>query len=88
MYINMLIEDYTQRIVCEDINETIAWAMVKAVYEERTAEDEPAWIYFSSVDTDANRLRQSDSAFAITHTDSIGYLKTKFEHYLKQAREG
>ena len=88
MYINMLIEDYTQRIVCEDINETIAWAMIKAVYEERTAEDEPAWVYFSSIDTEISRLKQSDSAFAITHTDSIGYLKTKFEHYLKQAKEG
>lgn len=88
MYINMLIEDYTQRIVCEDINETIAWAIVKAAYEERTAEDEPVWIYFSSVDTEVNKLRQSETAFAITYTDSIVFLKTKFEYYLKQAREG
>ena len=88
MYINMLIEDSIQKVICEDINETVAWAMIKAVYEERTSEDEPIWVYFSSIDTNINKLRQSDFAFAITYTDSVSFLKTKFKYHLGQAREG
>ena len=89
MYIiNMLIEDYTQRIKCEDINTATAWAIIKALYEDCTSADEPIWVYFSDTDTEAEKLRETEACFCITYTDSISYLKTKFEKAVRTAKEG
>lgn len=88
MYINMLIEDYTQKVMCEDISPSIAWSIVKAMYEECDSADEPIWVYLDEAETRLNYLRDSEATFCITHTDSIRLLKIKFELALKQAKEG
>ena len=89
MYIiNMLIEDYTQRINCEDINTATAWAIVKAMYEDCTSANEPIWIYFSDTETEAEKLRELESHFCITYTDSLTFLKSKFDKAVREAKEG
>lgn len=88
MYINMLVEDYTQKVMCEDISPSIAWSIVKAMYEECDSADEPIWVYIDETETRPNHLRDTEAAFCITYTDSIRFLKIKFEHALKQAKEG
>jgi hypothetical protein len=74
--------------MCEDISPSVAWNIVKAMYEERDSADEPIWVYIDETETRLNHLRETEAAFCITYTDSIRFLKDKFELALKQAKEG
>ena len=88
MFNNMLIEDYTMRCFCEDISREIAWAMVKAILEDRSPADEPVWVYLSETETILHRLRDTEAAFPITYTDSLYNLRCKFDKAWQQAKEG
>lgn len=88
MFNNMLIEDYTMRCFCEDIPREIAWAMVKATLEERSPADEPVWVYLSETETVLHKLRDTEATFSITYTDSLYYLRRKFDKAWQQAKEG
>ena len=84
----MLIEDYTMRCFCEDIPREIAWAMVKDTLEERSPADEPVWVYLSETETVLHKLRDTEATFSITYTDSLYYLRRKFDKAWQQAKEG
>lgn len=88
MFNNMLIEDYTMQCLCKDIPREIAWAMVKAILEERTPEDEPVWVYLSETETAIYRLRDSEAIFPITYIDNLYNLRIKFDRAWQKAKEG
>lgn len=90
IYINLLIEDFTQRILCEDIKPSIAWAMIKAQYEERTTEDEELWVYFGAAHYRPNisHLKSEDISMEIKSTDTITTLWDKFDHCIYRVKEG
>lgn len=79
MYINMLIEDRIQKIVCEDVTTFVAKAVIKSVYEERTSVDEPVSVYLSSVNANEADLREFGSCFEITDKDTIQTLNAKIQ---------
>lgn len=79
MYINMLIEDYIQKIRCEDISVSVAKAIIKSVYEERTSEDELVSVYLSSISSSVADLKRFGSYFEFTDEDTIQTLNTKIQ---------
>lgn len=79
MYISMLIEDYTQKIKCEDISTVVARAIIKSVYEERTSEDEVVSVYLSSISSSVADLKRFGSYFEISDKDTIQTLNTKIQ---------
>lgn len=88
MFNNMLVEDYTMRCFCEDIPKEIAWAMVKAILEERSPADEPVWVYLSETETVLHKLRDTEATFPITYTDSLYILRINFDRAWQKAKEG
>lgn len=90
MYINMLIEDYTQRLLCEDISPSIAWAIIKAQYEERTEEDEELWVYIGSADRSAkvSYLKEENNNFEVKAIDTLTEIKNQFDYHISKVKEG
>lgn len=79
MYINMLIEDRIQKIRCEDISVSVAKAVIKSVYEERTSEDETVSVYLSSIPSNEADLKQFGSYFEISDKDTMQVLNAKIQ---------
>lgn len=75
----MLIEDYTQKIKCEDISTFVARAIIKSVYEERTSEDELISVYLSSINSNEADLKQFGSYFEISDKDTMQTLNAKIQ---------
>ena len=79
MYINMLIEDRIQKVRCEDISVSVAKAIIKSVYEERTSEDETVSVYLSSIPSNEADLKQFGSYFEISDKDTMQVLNAKIQ---------
>lgn len=79
MYINMLIEDRIQKIRCEDISVSVAKAVIKSVYEERTSEEESVSVYLSSITSNETDLKDFGSYFEISDKDTMQTLNAKIQ---------
>lgn len=92
MTYNILIEGMTDSILCFNVTEETAWALVKARWE--TLDQEEVWVYLDegSCIGSANSLKLKDNSFFMDATDWEGItlksLKYRFDNCMKAIKEG
>lgn len=92
MTYNILIEGLTDSILCFNVTEEIAWALVKARWENLDQEGVEVYLDEGSCIGSANSLKLKDNSFFMEATEcesiTLKFLKYKFDRCMKAIKEG